>query len=179
MPNAYVASAYDDEFVIAGNSTLGDELAVEEFDIVIAPIGGGGLISGIVKGLERHMQPTIVYGAEPLAGNDAARSLREGKIVANESEPMTIADGARTLSVGKLNFPIIQKGVREIIEVSDERIGEAVKMYFDLANLKTEPTGALTLAALLEGPEKFKERKVCIVVSGGNVDNEVYRRLIT
>ncbi|MGH9819997.1 MAG: threonine ammonia-lyase, partial [Pyrinomonadaceae bacterium] len=96
MPDAYFASAYDDKLVIAGNSSLGDELAVEDFDVVISPVGGGGLISGIVTGLQKRMKPTIVYGAEPLLGNDAARSLREGRIVRNETEPMTIADGART-----------------------------------------------------------------------------------
>jgi threonine dehydratase len=179
MPNAYFASAYNDEHVIAGNSTLGDELAVEDFDIVVSPIGGGGLVSGVVTGLKRHMQPTIVYGAEPLLGNDAARSLREGKIVQNESEPMTIADGARTLSLGDLNFPIIQNGVAEIFEVSEENIAAAVRLYFELANLKCEPTGALSLGAVLEHPQKFAGKKVCIIVSGGNVDPAVYTRLLS
>ena len=179
MPDAYFASAYDDEHVIAGNSTLGDELAVEDFDIVIAPIGGGGLISGIVTGLKRHFQPTVVYGAEPLLGNDAARSLREGKIVKNESEPMTLAYGARTLSLGNLNFPIIKEGVADIFEVSEENIATAVRLYFELANLKCEPTGALTLGAVLEHPEKLADKKVCIVVSGGNVDPAVYIRIIS
>jgi len=179
MPNAYVASAYDDDLVIAGNSSLGDELAVEDFDVVISPIGGGGLISGIVTGLQRHMQPTIVYGAEPLLGNDAARSLREGKIVKNESEPMTIADGARTISVGNRNFPIIKEGVADIFEVSEESIGAAVRLYFELANLKTEPTGALALGAVLQEPQKFAHKKVCLVVSGGNVDPAVYARLLS
>jgi len=179
MPNAYFASAYDDDYVIAGNSTLGDELAVEDFDIVVAPIGGGGLISGIVTGLQRHMQPTIVYGAEPLLGNDAARSLREGKIVKNESEPMTIADGARTISLGNLNFPIISAGVADIFEVSEEKIVAAVRLYFELANLKCEPTGALTLGAVLENPQKFAGKNVCLVVSGGNVDPAVYSRILS
>ncbi len=74
MPNAYFASAYDDQLVIDGNSTLGDELAVENFDVIVVPVGGGGLISGIVTGIHRHAMPTLVVGAEPLLGNDAARS---------------------------------------------------------------------------------------------------------
>src|SRR6185369_2520866 len=176
MPNAYFASAYDDAHVIQGNSPLGDELAVEDFDVVIAPIGGGGLISGIIKGLRKHAQPTFVYGAEPLLGNDAARSLREGKIVRNETEPMTIADGARTISLGNLNFPIINAGVADIFEVSEEKIVAAVRLYFELANLKCEPTGALTLGAVLENPQKFAGKNVCLVVSGGNVDPAVYSR---
>jgi len=96
--DAYFASAYDDPWVIEGNASLGDELANcgKEFDVVIAPIGGGGLTSGIIKGLRRNGKETPVYAAEPLLGNDAARSLREGHIVKNEQEPATLADGART-----------------------------------------------------------------------------------
>ncbi len=178
MPNAYVASAYDDLFVIEGNSSLGDELAPQEFDVVVAPVGGGGLISGISKGLCRNGSKTTLIGAEPLLGNDAARSLKAGEIVANESEPLTIADGARTLSLGKNNWEIIKTGVSEIIEVSDEKIAEAVRFYFGLANLKSEPTGAVSLGAILERPENFKDKKVCVVVSGGNVDAEIYRQIL-
>jgi threonine dehydratase len=178
MPNAYVASAYDDLFVIDGNSSLGDELAAEDFDCVVVPIGGGGLISGISKGLCRNGSQMEVVGAEPLLGNDAARSLRAGEIVANEVEPLTIADGARTLSVGKHNWEIIKTGVSEIIEVRDEKIAEAVRIYFGLANLKSEPTGAVSLGAILENAERFKDKKVCVVVSGGNVDAEIYRQIL-
>jgi threonine dehydratase len=178
MPDAYFASAYDDPYVIAGNSTLGDELAVENFDVVISPVGGGGLISGIITGLQRHMQPTVVIGAEPAQANDAARSLRAGELIPNEKEPMTIADGARTISLGKLNWPIIKENVAEIIEVSEDKIKEAVRVYFGLVNLKSEPTGALTLGAVLEDPSKFEDKRICLVVSGGNVDPAVYRELI-
>jgi threonine dehydratase len=178
MPDAYVASAYDDEFVIAGNSTLGEELAGWGFDAIIVPVGGGGLISGVITGLRRNGNNAEVYGAEPLLGNDAARSFRAGEIVANENEPTTIADGARTISLGKLNWPIIRDGVKDIIEVSDKNISKAVRLYFALANLKCEPTGAVSLAAILEKKERFTGKKVCLVVSGGNVDPEIYRSLI-
>ena len=177
-PNAYIASAYDDQFVIEGNSTLGYELAVENFDVIVVPVGGGGLISGIVTGMHRHAQPTLVIGAEPLLGNDAARSFRAGEVIANEVEPQTIADGARTLSLGKLNWPIVKEGVADILEVSDEKIAEAVKLYFSLANLKSEPTGALSLGAVLYKPERFAGRKTAVIVSGGNVDPDIYRKLI-
>ncbi len=178
MPNAYVASPYDDLFVIEGNSTIGDELSPKDFDVIITPIGGGGLISGISKGLCRNGSNAELVGAEPLLGNDAARSLKAGEIIANESEPLTIADGARTLSLGKHNWEIIKSGVAEIIEVSDENIAEAVRLYFGLANLKCEPTGALTLGAILENIDKFKDKKICAVVSGGNVDAEIYRQIL-
>lgn len=177
-PDAYIASAYDDQFVIDGNSTLGDELAERDFDAVILPIGGGGLISGTILSFKRNAKNTAIYGAEPLMANDAARSLRAGHVLANESEPQTIADGTRTLSLGKLNWPIINDGVADIVEVSEEKIAEAVRLYFGLTNLKCEPTGALTLGAVLEQPEKFSDKKVCLVVSGGNVDPAVYTQLL-
>jgi threonine dehydratase len=178
MPNAYVASAYDDLLVIEGNASLGDELAQKDFDAVIVPVGGGGLISGVSKGLSRNDSKATLIGAEPLLGNDAARSLKAGKIIVNETEPQTLADGARTLSLGKHNWEIIKSGVSEIIEVPDEMIAEAVRLYFGLANLKCEPTGALTLGAILENTGRFKNKKVCAVVSGGNVDSSVYREII-
>ncbi|MFL6468073.1 MAG: threonine/serine dehydratase [Pyrinomonadaceae bacterium] len=179
MPRAYFASAYDDQLVIDGNATMGDELAERDFDIVIVPIGGGGLISGIASALKRRGSRIEAIGAEPLLGNDAARSLRSGHLLANENEPMTLADGARTLSLGKLNWPIIRENVKEIIEVSEEKIAEAIRIYFQFANLKCEPTGALPLGAILENRSKFIDKKVCVVVSGGNVDADLYASLLT
>lgn len=178
MPNAYFASAYDDEFVIAGNASLGAELAARNFDAIISPVGGGGLSSGIVKGLCDAGNDAEVFGAEPLLANDAARSFRAGEIVVNEFEPQTIADGARTISLGKLNWTILQKGLAGMFEVSEEKIIEAVRVLFTTANLKVEPTGALALGAVLEQPEIFKNKKICLVVSGGNVDAEIYRRIL-
>ena len=178
MPDAYYASAYDDQLVIEGNATLGDELATREFDVIVVPIGGGGLISGIITGLRRSGSRTTVVGAEPLLGNDAARSLKAGEIVRNEVEPMTIADGARTISLGKLNWAIIKENVGEIIEVPDEKIADALRLYFGLANLKCEPTGAVSLGAVLERPDDFAGKKVCVIVSGGNVDGDVYKAIL-
>ncbi len=178
QPDAYIASAFDDQFVIDGNSTLGDELAAENFDAVVIPVGGGGLISGTIVSFRRNGVKADIYGAEPLMANDAARSLRAGELIANESEPQTIADGTRTLSLGNLNWPIIKDGVKDIIEVQEELIAEGLKLYFTDANLKCEPTGALSLAAVIKRPELFKDKRVCVVVTGGNVDPEVYKRLI-
>jgi threonine dehydratase len=178
-PEAYLASAYDDKFVIEGNSTLGDELCVHDFDAVIVPVGGGGLSSGIIQSLRRNEKSTEVYGAEPLIANDAARSVAAGRIIANETEPQTIADGARTLSVGKLNWEILKDGLAGVLEVPEETIAEALRLYFGLANLKCEPTAALPLGALLLNKEKFAEKKVCLIVSGGNVDAAVYASLLS
>ncbi|MBC7911528.1 MAG: threonine/serine dehydratase [Pyrinomonadaceae bacterium] len=178
--DAYIASAFDDPLVIQGNASLGEELAdiKNSFDLIIAPIGGGGLTSGLITGLRKAGASIKVFGAEPLIANDAARSLRAGHIIANETEPQTIADGARTPSLGQHNWAILREGLAGIVEVPEERIAEAVRLLFSLANLKVEPTGALSLAAVLTEPELFRDFSVCCVVSGGNVDTEVYRELL-
>jgi threonine dehydratase len=179
-PAAYVASPYDDPFVIEGNSSLGRELAALEynFDSIVVPVGGGGLASGIVVGLGEAKKSIPVIAAEPLLANDAARSLREGRIVSNESEPQTIADGARTLCLGDRNWEILKTGLDKIVEVPEETIGEGLRVLFNLANLKVEPTGALGIGAILAEPETFTGQTVCCVVSGGNVDPQLYARLL-
>ena len=179
-PKAYVASAYDDPLVIRGNSSLGKELSALKPvpEIVVVPIGGGGLSSGVIFGVKHAHKKIQVIGAEPLLGNDAARSLKAGKIVRNEHEPQTIADGARTLSVGDHNWKILKRGLKCIVEVPEAKIAEAVNVLFALANLKVEPTGALSVAAVMTEPSLFQDRLVCCVISGGNVDPGVYAQLI-
>ncbi len=173
------AQAYDDYRVVAGNSTLGKEIFVaSDFEILIVPVGGGGLISGQVIARDHLRAKTEIIGAEPLPGNDAARSLHSGHLVRNEQEPATVADGARTVSLGNLNWEIIQQGVSDIIEVPDALTLEALRQYFRYANLKVEPTGALSLAALLAYPERFAGKRVCCIVSGGNVDPAVYAQAL-
>lgn len=176
FPQAYVASAYDDPLVIQGNSSLGRELAPGKFDAVLVPVGGGGLISGILTGIGPRPQ---VWGAEPALANDAARSLRSGSIVANDQEPQTLADGARTVSLGRHNWEIIRGSVAGILEVSEEAIADGVRRLFREVNLKVEPTGALAVAAYYANEQRFADKKVCCVVSGANVDPDLYARLIT
>jgi threonine dehydratase len=179
-PEGYIASAYDDPLVIEGNASLGRELAaIPGLDSVIVPIGGGGLSSGIVVGLRRSERDSLkVYGAEPLLANDAARSVRAGRLIRNETEPQTIADGARTVSLGEHNWAVLREGLAGIVEVPEEKITEGVRLLFSFANLKAEPTGALAVAAILTRPELFVDQTVCCVVSGGNVDPEVYRQIL-
>jgi len=180
QPDAYVASPYDDPLVIAGNATLGEEIAraSKTFDAVVAPVGGGGLTAGLIQGLHSNGSFAKVYGAEPQLANDAARSLRTGRLLTNTGEPQTIADGVRTVSLGHHNWPILRDGLAGIVEVTEEQIEEAVRLLFTLANLKVEPTGALGVAALLAAPDAFKGKAVCCVVSGGNVDSEVFQRIL-
>jgi threonine dehydratase len=179
-PAAYTASAYDDDLVIQGNASLGDELCAlnRGFDFIVAPVGGGGLTSGIITGVRRSGKDTKVIGAEPLLANDAARSLRAGYLIRNEVEQQTIADGARTISLGDRNWVILREGLSGIIEAPEDTIKEAVRTLFYLANIKAEPTGALSLAAVMSQPERFRGASVCCVISGGNVDLEVYRTIL-
>jgi threonine dehydratase len=178
---AYIASAYDDLLVIEGNGTLGRELGAlaNKPDVVVVPVGGGGLISGIITGLKQAGANVSVVGAEPLAGNDAARSLRERKIICNVGEPSTIADGARTVSLGKHNWEIIRRSVSNIVEVPEENILKGMRLLFELANLKAEPTGALSIGAVVTQPDLFRGRSVCCIVSGGNVDTAIFATVIS
>ncbi|MBX9666361.1 MAG: pyridoxal-phosphate dependent enzyme [Candidatus Obscuribacterales bacterium] len=173
-------SPYDDPRVIEGNSSLADELYQykDRFDTVVVPIGGGGLSSGLISGFRRLGLAVDVIGAEPLLGNDAARSFRDGTIIVNNAEPATIADGARTLSVGQHNWEILKNGLSDIIEVSEENIVRGLQLLFFQANMKVEPTGALSLGAVLSDKQRFFGKKPLLIMSGGNVDGESYVKLL-
>lgn len=179
-PDAEVVSAYDDPRIIEGNASLGEELAKvsHEFEEVIVPIGGGGLSSGVITGLRRNHCEHAVFGVEPAIANDAAQSLAEGKIVRLEAEPQTIADGVRTLSIGQHNWEVLKTGLAGILVVPEDAITEALKLLFMKANLKVEPTGALSTAAVIAHPDRFAGKKVACIVSGGNVDPALFRELI-
>ncbi|HLG76516.1 MAG TPA: pyridoxal-phosphate dependent enzyme, partial [Ktedonobacteraceae bacterium] len=139
-PDAFEAKAYDDYRVVAGNSTLGAEiLRAGHFDTIVVPVGGGGLSSGIIIARDYLHAQTQIIGAEPLPGNDAARSLQSGQLISNTQEPPTIADGARTISLGQLNWEIVKQGLADIIEVPDALTLQALRTYFLYANLKVEP----------------------------------------
>ena len=183
-PDAYLGSAFDDPYVIAGNASLAHELAAvaragRPFDDVIVPLGGGGLTAGMVSGLREAGYEAAVWGAEPLLANDGAQSLRAGEIVKSAVEGATIADGARTLALGTHNWAILQHGLAGIVEVDEGEIREGVRLLSALANVKAEPTGALSTGALLTSPERFRGRRICCVVSGGNVDPQVYLDILS
>ena len=180
FPDAYVASPYDDPLVIEGNAGLAKELFALnlELDFILAPIGGGGLTSGLVKAVKESGNRTQVLAAEPVLANDAALSFRAGHIVAATAESATIADGARVLRLGERNWEILKDGLAGVIEVSEDEIKEGVRLLFALANVKAEPTGALSLGAVIADPGRFKGKRVCCVVSGGNADPATYAELV-
>lgn len=179
LPDYYVASAYDCDHVIAGNASLGRELAeiTPPFDIIITPVGGGGLSAGIITGLRSKGIHTSVWGAEPSIANDASRSLRSGALIANDEEPNTLADGARTMSLGTRNFDILVREMKGIVEIPEHLIPVAMK-YLHQGGLRVEPTGALSLAAILSDNAVFAGMRVGCVLSGGNVDQELYQELV-
>ena len=166
---AAVIPPFDHDHIIAGAGTVGLEIAEEWPDVetVIAPLGGGGLLSGTALGA-MSVKPVEVYGVEPAAGNDGEQSFRKGEIVAIDP-PNTIADGARTLAIGTRNFAIIRELVRDIVSVDDDVLLETTKWAMYRTKMVIEPTGALGIAALVSGKLRVRG-PVAIVVSGGNLD---------
>ena len=161
---------YNDYRIIAGQSTAAAELldAVSTPDILVAPVGGGGLLSGTILTARYFSPQTKVFGAEPLMANDAWQSLRAGKLIPSVN-PSTIADGLRT-SLGSLTYPIVIKGVEDILTVSEEGIREAMRLIWERMKIVVEPSGAVPLAAVMEHPAVFRGKKTGLILSGGNVD---------
>ncbi|HUP50279.1 MAG TPA: threonine/serine dehydratase [Thermoanaerobaculia bacterium] len=167
---ATVIPPFDDERIIAGAGTVGMEIAEEwpEVASIVVPLGGGGLLAGVALAATTILPTVGVYGVEPAAGNDGEQSFRSGRIVTIEP-PETIADGARTVSLGERNFAIIRERVRDVVSVGDEVLLDAVKFAMARTKLVIEPTGALGLAALFSGRVRPKG-PVAVVISGGNLD---------
>ncbi|HJS37670.1 MAG TPA: threo-3-hydroxy-L-aspartate ammonia-lyase [Burkholderiales bacterium] len=166
-----VIPPFDHPHILAGQGTAAKELIEEAgpLDLLMVPCGGGGLLSGCSIAA-KHLSPQCrVIGVEPAAGDDGLRSFRSGKL---ESVPLpdTIADGARTMSLGKLTFSIIQKNVSDFLTVTDDELLRWMFFLWERMKIVVEPTGALAACALLAGKLDAKGRKVGVVISGGNVD---------
>lgn len=160
---------YDNEDVISGQGTIGLEILeqIHDVDVVLVPVGGGGLISGISTAIKEIKPSVKVFGVEPVQSNSMYLSLKAGEITPAE-KIQTIADGVRTKQPGKLTFPIVQKYVDDIILVKEEEIIKSVYLLMERQKIVVEPTGAVSLAATLSG--RFPGQKVACVLSGGNVD---------
>ena len=167
---AVVVHPYNDLRVITGQATAAIELCeqVQNLDLIIAPVGGGGLLSGTALAVSLVSTKTAVIAAEPERADDAYRSLRSGRIVPS-LDPNTLADGLRT-SLGDLTFPIIQRYVKDIVLVSEEAIVEAMRCLWERMKILVEPSAAVPLAAVLSRRLDVSGRRVGIIVSGGNVD---------
>lgn len=156
--------------VITGQGTCAYELIqeVKDLDYIISPVGGGGVASGSILACQYFSPHTKVVGAEPENADDAYRSLKAGSIQ-DSINPDTIADGLRT-QLGDNNFPIIKDGIESIILVSENEIIEAMKMVWNRMKIIIEPSSATTLAALLKSKAQFENKKVGLIITGGNVD---------
>lgn len=163
---------YNDYNVIAGQATAAKELIEDTdfLDIIMAPIGGGGLISGAALSAQYWSPKTQIIGAEPSEVDDAFRSLQAGKIIENQTTN-TIADGLRTTIRAK-TFGIIQKYVSQILTVSETSIIDAMRIVWERMKIIIEPSCAVPLAAILSYPEEFQGKRVGIILTGGNVDLE-------
>ncbi|MCP3709069.1 threo-3-hydroxy-L-aspartate ammonia-lyase [Paraburkholderia sp. CNPSo 3274] len=162
---------YDHAHVMAGQGTAAKELFEEtgELDLLLTPLGGGGLLSGCATAAHALSPACTVIGVEPEAGNDGQRSLRTGEIVHIDT-PKTLADGAQTQHLGNLTFAVIRERVSEIVTVSDAELVDTMKFFASRMKLVVEPTGCLAAAAVLHGKVDVRGKRVGVLISGGNVD---------
>ncbi|WLH87423.1 threo-3-hydroxy-L-aspartate ammonia-lyase [Pseudomonas sp. FP2338] len=171
---------YDHPHILAGQGTAAKELL--EFsgplDALFVGLGGGGMLSGTALSTRALAPDCQLFGVEPQAGNDGQRSFQTGSIVHIDT-PATIADGAQTQHLGDYTFPIIRDKVTDILTVSDAQLVAAMRFFMQRMKMVVEPTGCLGLAALRQLGERFKGRRVGIIVTGGNVDIARYAALLS
>jgi threonine dehydratase len=181
---ATLVPPYDDPMVIAGQGTVGREIAEDMAalgivpDIVVAPASGGGLIAGIATAVKARFAQAAVIVAEPENYDDHARSLRSGKREAHQATGRTICDALMAEMPGQITFAINSQLLAQGVTASDEEVGQAMAFAFRELKLVVEPGGAVGLAALLAGRIDVSGKNVVIVLSGGNVDADLYAKLI-
>lgn len=171
---------YDDFAVMAGQGTLALELIedVGDLDVLLVPVGGGGLIAGTGT-IARALCPRVrIFGVEPAVANDHQRSLASGHRVVLDAPPDTIADGLRTLTPGQLTLPLNRELLEGVITVTDEEIIEAMQFCFERLKVVVEPSGAVAIAAILCGRVQAPAARIGVVLSGGNVDASRFAALI-
>ena len=170
---------FDDEQVIAGQGTIGLEILkqVPQVDTIIVPIGGGGLISGISAIVRKRRPDVKMIGVQAIHAPSAFYSLKRKRIVEVKVKP-TLADGIALQRVGEITFPLIQKGVDEIVTVGEDEIASAILMLMERKRIVAEGAGATPLAALLSRKLKSRSKKVVLIISGGNIDFHLLDRII-
>jgi threonine dehydratase len=170
---------YDHPDVICGQGTAAKELIEEagQLDVLLVPLGGGGLLAGSALAAATLSPSCKVIGVEPEAGNDGQQSLRSGQIV-DIAVPQTIADGAQTTHLGQHNFAVMRRFVDDIVTVSDEQLKATMRFFAERMKMVVEPTGCLAAAAALHGVVPLAGKKVGILISGGNVDLARFAQLV-
>ena len=170
---------YDHPHVMAGQGTAAKELIEEvgPLDVLLTPLGGGGLLSGCVTAARALNPACKVYGVEPEAGNDGQQSLRKGEIVHIDT-PKTLADGAQTQHLGNYTFAVIRELVDDIVTVSDAELVSTMQFFAGRMKAVVEPTGCLAAAAALTGKVDVRGKRVGVILSGGNVDLQHFAKLV-
>ena len=173
---------YNDEKIIAGQGTIGLEIFedMSDVELVLVPIGGGGLISGVATAIKESNPKAKVIGVEPEFAADAQASLRSGKIqsISGESAARTAADGLRSQSIGEINFEHIRKYVDEIVTVTEDEIRHAMRRLLFSARVLAEPSGAVTTAAAMFHAEELPAGRTVAVLTGGNIEPQVFSEMI-
>jgi threonine dehydratase len=169
--NLTLIPPFDHPHIVAGQGTAGKELIEDAgvLDALLVPCGGGGLLSGCAVAARRLLPDCRVIGVEPAAGDDATRSFKQKKLVEIQV-PNTIADGARTTSLGKITFPLVLNNVSDMLTVTDQQLLRSMFFLWERMKLVVEPTGALAACAVLEKKLKLEKMRVGVILSGGNVD---------
>jgi threonine dehydratase len=179
-----IVPPYNDEQIIAGQGTVGLEILKDcpDVDLVLVPVGGGGLISGVSAAIKLSGSKARVIGVEPELANDAQQSFRKGEIVELPAERVssTLADGLRTQSVGPVNFQHVRRFVDDIITVTEDEIRTAMRRTISTARIVAEPSGAVTFAAwLFHGKELPESMRAVAIVSGGNVEPQLLAQVLS
>ena len=181
---AIVVPAFDDPFIIAGQGTVGLEIAQQarllgaQLDLAIGPIGGGGLMAGTCVSLRARHPDIDIYGVEPEAFDDTRRSLEAGRRVGAPAAPRSLCDALESPMPGELTFPILQQNLAGVVTVSDAEVAQAMRYAFNILKLVVEPGGGVALAALLAGKLQLAGRTAVIILSGGNVDPTLFAKVI-
>jgi threonine dehydratase len=177
--------SYDDPHIIAGQGTVGLELVRQAkaigaaLDVVVTPVGGGGLMGGVSTAVKALSPATALVGAEPSGYDDTLQSLRAGRRIALAPKVRTLCDALESPAPGELTFPILMKNVADVAVVDDAEVAEAMRTAFSMLKLVVEPGGVAGLAALLAGRvPAHGDGAVGVVLSGGNVDPELFARVI-
>jgi threonine dehydratase len=177
---AILVPPFDDPNIVAGAGTAAVELLedVPDLDIIVTPVGGGGLLSGTAIAAHGINPEIDLYGVEPEAGNDVQQSLAKGEIV-HIDVPRTIADGLQTQAASELTFGIMREHVREVVTVSDAQLCDAMRFTFERLKIVLEPSGAAGVAAVVNGKISAPGKRIGIIISGGNVDVERFGSLVS
>jgi len=180
---AALVPSYDHEHIIAGQGTVGLEIAEDALDLglapdqVLIPCGGGGLSSGSAIALKSRLPDTSVYGVEPSEFDDTARSFQAGKRLRIDDSARSICDALQTPMPGELTFAINQRLLTDVLTVSDDEVRSAIRFAFKNLKLVVEPGGAVALAALLSGKLETAGKTTAIVLSGGNIDVDLFAEI--